>query len=101
MGNGRRVDGLEGSVSTHPLFDPLELGAQVAAQLGAGLGRAAEGNVALVKELAVWTEREKAAVAKLQELKDAGEASWETLKAGVEDAWAELRTAVEMVLHKH
>lgn len=69
----------------------------VKARLG---NAAAEGNVALVKEAEVWAEREKAAVAKLEELKLAGEAGWETLKAGVESAWGDLQKSVEHAL-KH
>jgi hypothetical protein len=63
---------------------------------------AADGNVALLMEAEIWAEHEKAAVAKLEEFKAAGEAGWETMKTGVEDAWGELRKAFESAIHsKH
>jgi hypothetical protein len=36
-----------------------------------------------------------AAEAKLDELKDAGNANWETLRSGIESAWAELGDAFQ------
>lgn len=60
----------------------------------------AEAKIAYYKELERFRNKQEAAEEKLDELREAGDETWEQTKAGIEKAWQDLRHTLDIAVSK-